>query len=287
MTTIIGIDFSGRVSGNTTQVTMAMLQGDVLQIQPCDPLPRRLPGTHDQLVKRLEQLSDTAVVGLDFPFSVPWAFGKKLARATGEKFPSVMPDLWNIAAEIDGGYCSFKKLRDTFVRNYGEIQRRGDQRLHGPISPLKTGGPNMLPMTFRGMQMLHRLWTSERCFSIPPLPQTERNGPTLLETMPGVLLRHLCLPAANYKKKNKTNGGDPWTVRWEILNGLETGSPVPLQIPDRMREEFIENDDKLDSLVAAIAAAMWAQNPDRFRHPTDDELADARLEGWIYAPKPN
>lgn len=287
MTTIVGIDFSGRASGNTTKITMAMLQGDVLRLQPSEPLPTRLPGTHDQLLERLEELPPTAVVGLDFPFSVPRAFGNELARAVREKLPSAMPDLWNIASEIDGGYSSFERLRDAFVGNYGEIQRRGDHCLHGPISPLKTGGPNMLPMTFRGMQMLYRLWTSERRFCIPPLPQTERNGPTLLETMPGVLLRHLCLPAANYKRKNKTNLGDPWTVRWEILNGLQARSPIPLQVPEGMREEFIENDDKLDSLVAAIAAAMWAQNSAQFRHPTDAELPDAQLEGWIYVPKPS
>ena len=286
MTTIVGVDFSGREKGNTTQVTMAVLLGDVLQLQPCDPLPKRLPGTHNKLIELLEGLRSDAVVGLDFPFSVPGAFAKELARAAEVRLPSAVPDLWNIVSEIDGGYCSFKKLRDAFVGKFGEIQRRGDQRLHGPISPLKTGGPNMLPMTFRGMQMLHRLWTSERRFRIPPLPETGRDGPTLLETMPGVLLRHLRLPAANYKRKNKTNCGDPGSVRWEILNGLETGSPIPLQIPDGMREEFIHNDDKLDSLVAAIAAAMWTQNPDSFRQPQPGELYDARLEGWIYAPKP-
>jgi hypothetical protein len=53
-----------------------------------------------------------------------------------------------------------------------------------------------------------------------------------------------------------------------------------------MREGFLNNDNKLDSLVAAIAAAMWVQNPDSFRKPQPGELSGACLEGWIYAPKP-
>ena len=286
-TTIVGVDFSGRGTGNTTQVTMAMLQGDVLQLQPCDPLPKRLPDTHERLIELLESLCSDAVVGLDFPFSVPWPFGRELARVQRSKLPADMSDLWNIAAAMGGNYDRFRELRDGFVEEFGEIQRRGDLCLHGPISPLKTGGPNMLPMTFRGMQMLHLLWNStERRFRIPPLLETGRNGPTLLETMPGILLRHLCLPAANYKRKNKTNGGDPKTVRWKILNGLEARSPVLLQIPDGMREQFINNDDCLDSLVAAVAAAMWVQNSDNFRKPQPEKLPDAQLEGWIYVPLP-
>ena len=287
-TTIIGVDFSGRKTGNTTQVTMAMLQGDVLQLQHCDPLPKRLPDTHERLIELLEGLCSDAVVGLDFPFSVPYLFGKEIARERQSNLPADMSDLWDIVAGMDGNYCHFKELRDGFVEEFGEIQRRGDLQIHGPVSPLKTGGPNMLPMTFRGMQMLHRLWNStERRFRIPPLLGDGRSGPTLLETMPGVLLRHLRLPAVNYKRKNKTNGFDPKTVRWEILNGLETRSPVPLQIPDDMREQFINNDDRLDSLVAAIAAAMWVQNSDNFRKPQPVDLPDAQLEGWIYAPLPS
>ncbi len=287
-TTVMGVDFSGREKGNTTQVTVAVLRGDVLQLQPCDPLPTSLPCTHIRLIDLLHGLSRDAVVGLDFPFSVPWLFGRKLAMDLRNELPSDMSDLWSVVAEIGNCYRLFQKLRDSFVSEFGEIHRRGDLCLHGPISPLKTGGPNMLPMTFRGMQMLNCLWTSNtRPFRIPPLSETGCNGPTLLETMPGILLRHLCLPTANYKRKNKTNGGDPKSVRWEILNGLEKKSPIPLQIPDDMREQFINNDDRLDSLIAAIAAAMWAKNPDNFRHPKPCELPDAQLEGWIYVPKSN
>ena len=142
-------------------------------------------------------------------------------------------------------------------------------------------------MTFRGMELLYQLWNCENPrFRVPPLSDDGRDGPILLETMPGVLLRSFGLPSANYKGKNKINGGVPENVRYEILDGLEKTSPLVLRIPDDIREQCISNDDCLDSLVAAIGAAMWVQNPSQIRQPKSEQIADVELEGWIYAPKP-
>ena len=47
---------------------------------------------------------------------------------------------------------------------------------------------------------------------------------------------------------------------------------------------FRANEDPLDAVIAAVAAAAWAlETP--FLHPSQDEVADAQLEGWIYAPQ--
>lgn len=243
----------------------------------------------DDLYDLLATVEPPAVAAMDFPFSVPQLFAKKLASDA-----TTMCGVWNAVAKESMQYCKFKKLRDTFVKSNGEAKRRGDGYFGGPISPLKTGGPNMLPMTFYGMQMLHRLWNSGRCFRVPPLPENGRAGPVLLETMPGVLLRTFGLPAENYKRKNRTNGGCPRKVRREILDGLPSRvkdmAGLSLTITDQHRQNCIENDDCLDSLVAAIGAAMWAKCPQEFLHPKDDgapdgELQVARLEGWIYAPR--
>ena len=123
------------------------------------------------------------------------------------------------------------------------------------------------------------------------MPAGNRSGPQLLETMPRVLLRTFCLPAENYKKPNKSNGRNPKRVRRQILDGLIARPDVSLKIADQFQENCIEDDNCLDSLVAAIGAARWAMDKSQFLHPREsippkEEIKAARLEGWIYAPKP-
>jgi hypothetical protein len=307
--TIVGVDFSGRANRNTTEVTTAMLRGDVLEVQPYRPLPRTLPATHNTLIAVLTQLQPDAVVALDFPFSVPWAFARELASNQLTSIPTKMLELWAIANDIH--YRDFEHLLISFVERRGELHRQGDLYVDGPLSPLNL---RMRLMTFRGMELLYQLWNCENPrFRVPPLSDDGRDGPILLETMPGVLLRSFGLPSANYKGKNKINGGVPENVRYEILDGLEKTSPLVLRIPDDIREQCISNDDCLDSLVAAIVAALWAMDMDgtNFRHPNDNKISAlkrtsnarrqaspqiieeglterqaARREGCIYAPKP-
>ena len=157
----------------------------------------------------------------------------------------------------------------------------------------------MVPMTFRGMQMLQSLWNAG-C-RVPPLEDSGRTGPLLLESMPGAVINSLGLPHKGYK-----NGRRAPELRQQVLDGLPKRSGVAITNLDECRDQYLENHDCLDSLVAAVAAAMWAGGPDTFRRPGDTdgstpalprrqastaamamtELAAARLEGWIYAPYP-
>ena len=159
--------------------------------------------------------------------------------------------------------------------------------------------PNMVPMTFRGMQMLHRLW-HEGC-RVPPLDDSGRIGPVLLESMPGAVVNALGLPHKGYK-----NGTRRHELRRQILGGLPGRAGVAVENLDQFRDQYLESHDCLDSLVAAVAAALWTRDPSAFRRPGDhgqqtpslpgrqaspeamamSELDAARLEGWIYAPWP-
>ena len=280
MTTIIGVDYSGAKHDRATWKTEAELQGLAFNIRDCTRVKR------NDLTEFLEGLKDpTTVVALDFPFSVPLDFAKELIPD-----PSGMPDVWKAVANVDK-YCEFDKLRRDFVKRRGEMIRKGDANFGGPFSPLKLVNPDMLPMTYYGMRMLHRLWQSTKGFRVPPLPQDDRNGPILLETMPGVLLRRLGLPATNYKTKNKTNEGRPEVFRQKILTGLQQRYGKSLQINVGELKECRDNADCLDSLVAAIGAAEWAKDESQFLSPRmsipqSEEFDMAILEGWIYAPKP-
>ena len=287
---IVGVDFSGAKTKNTTQMTMAVLEGHTLKLQPLEPLPKKLASTHEELKNRIQGLPDNAVVAMDFPFSVPRAFAEKLAEEAEKKPPLTMPDLWSIVAKMD--YPKFKKSRDSFVKNYGEIMRRGDANYGGPFSPLHEFNPSMLQMTFYGMQMLCLLRREAGC-RVPPLPDGNCNGPILLETMPGVLLRFFKLPFQKYKTgyKHKTVARHN---REKILHGLLDKETSGVSLENLDQEPYLKDDDLLDSLVAAIGAARWAmdesKNKSTFLTPGEpidlkEELDDAKLEGWIYAPK--
>ena len=260
-----------------------------LTIQRCERLSGKRQAAHDDLEVRLFKLTNEAVVAMDFPFSVPQAFADALADAEREKRASDMSEIWSIVAKEGLSFRRFQELRDSFVKCHGETMRRGDVNFAGPFSPLHDVRPSMLQMTFYGMKMLYQLRQSG--FRVPPLSDDKCKGPKLLETMPGVLLRTFCLPAQNYKNPNKSNGGDPKRVRRQILDGLIARSDVSLEIADQFQENCIRDDNCLDSLVAAIGAAMWAMDKSQFLHPREsisqkEEIQAAQLEGWIYAPKP-
>ena len=284
-TTILGVDYSGAKADKNTWVTQGVWEDGVLTLESCQPLPRAA------LSELLASLPGTAVAALDFPFSVPESFARRWLPQAAEDL--AMPQLWAAAAAMN--FEEFLSLRDEFVAQHGEPLRRGDLYLTECYSCLHKTNPNMVPMTFRGMQMLDGLWRAG-C-RVPPLPGRDRAGPVLLESMPGAALRAFGLPYKGYKK-----GRCAFKLRRRILDGLETQSGVAVANLAEFSDCCIGNDDCLDSVVAAVAACLWAKDQGLFRSPQDgpgeatrrggtpdpaeNELAAARLEGWIYAPMP-
>ncbi len=279
-TVILGVDYSGAQADKNTWVTRGVLSGGVLELTSCDPTPRA------QLAALLASSPGTTVAALDFPFSVPRIFaGRWLPGA------ETMPGLWEAAAAME--FADFMALRDSFVAQHGEPLRRGDLYFPECYSCLHKANPNMVPMTFRGMQMLDKLWRAG-C-RVPPLPENGRTGPVLLESMPGAALRAFGLPFKGYKK-----GQRAVALRRQILDGLERRSGVAIPNLTQFRDCCMGNDDCLDSVVAAAVACLWSKDQALFRRPQDgpgdatkrggtpspdeNERATARLEGWLYAP---
>ena len=279
-TTILGVDFSGAKSDKNTWVTRGTLSGNSLEISSCEPTPRA------ELAILLGSAPKNTIAALDFPFSVPKEFSSYLLPSAED-----MPELWNATANME--FQDFMALRDGFVLEHGEPYRRGDLYFPECYSCLHKANPNMVPMTFRGMQMLDGLWRSG-C-RVPPLPNGTRTGPLLLESMPGAALRALGLPFKGYKK-----GQNALSLRRQILDGLGTMSGVGLPNLSRFRDYCLESDDCLDSVAAAVAACLWNKDPTMFRlpqdgpgdvsrrggtpNPNENELRTAQLEGWLYAP---
>jgi len=278
--TIIGVDFSGAKADKNTWVTQGVLSDGVLEISSCEPTPRA------KLAALLVAAPENTIAALDFPFSVPREFASYWLPEA-----SSMPQLWKAAAAME--FQEFMALRDEFVADHKEPYRLGDLYFPECYSCLHKANPNMVPMTFRGMQMLDGLWHSG-C-RVPPLPDNNRTGPLLLESMPGATLRALGLPFKGYKK-----GQNAVDLRRQILDGLEAKSGIGLPNLSKFRDYCMGNDDCLDSVAAAVAACLWSDDQSSFRvpqngpsdvshrggipNPQEIEIQTARLEGWLYAP---
>ena len=294
---IVGVDFSGARNDENTWMTEGKLEGAKLEIA-CPYQIKR-----SDLTEYLKSLKSDTVAGLDFPFGIPIAFAKYLGLSQYE-----MPDSWSAIAKMS--LREFIDKRNGYVGENREKEhlRAGDLWIPGCYSCLHNVNPNMVPMTFYGMKMLHELWESG-C-RVPPLPDpVECDGPELLETMPGAVLWSLALPSKNSGKAYKKRDEAALTRRREILDHLCAKSKINLpNLKGKFTDMCLENHDCLDSVVAAVAAAMWAKDKSRFKHPSKDrtvsdtnadpkrmkrishgvetmiELQAARREGWIYAP---
>ena len=274
MTTIIGVDFSGARSDRNTWLARGKLDTHgSLMLESAQSIRR-----HD-LYHLVADIPVPTIVALDFPFGVPAQFAAFLSPC---RMPRDMLDLWEIVSGITAG--EFIRKRNRFVMQHGEPKRAGDRKHHPEsYSPLHAVNPNMLPMTYQGILLLRR-WHEDHPhrWRVPPLPlTTSAAAVTLLELMPGALLKSLGLPYKGYKR-----GRHSVQRRTQILDSLSATSGVGLSDLKTVRMDCLANDDCLDSVIAAVGAAMWAQNPDRFHHPSGPEIPGARLEGWIYVPEP-
>ena len=269
---IVGVDFSGAKADNVTWMAQATLAGHELTLDGCRAVNRA------GLCSALEALPGGSVAALDFPFSVPLEFARFWQpQATG------MPQLWQAALDMDLG--QFLGFRDEFVDRYGEPKRLIDTLHPESYSCLHKVNPNMVPMTFRGMQMLAHLWPAG-C-DVPPLPPQGAGKALLLEVMPGAVLRALKLPFKGYK-----NGTRRLDLRRQILEGLPGRIPLALPNLEDFRDDCMYSHDCLDAVVAAVAAALWVTDPAMFRLPTPQDgqengsslMPYPKIEGWLYAP---
>ena len=240
--TIVGVDFSGAGEdsnvGNTwvakgileTEGSFESERGSLILLS-CKPVSR------EELTQLLKSLPSDAVAALDFPFSVPVAFSALLGHPNGE-----MPSLWQSVADMPPE--EFIARRDDFVQVNDELLRAGDLHVPGCYSCLHKANPNMVPMTLRGMQMLHRL-RKAGC-RVPPLEADGCRGATLLEVMPGAALKAFELPNKGYK-----GGRAAFENRQRILRGLRKIAGIKVLNLSDFHEHSMFSDDALDSIAAA------------------------------------
>ena len=283
--TIMGVDFSGggkdTAVGNTW-VTKGRFDGNTLTIHPSYPTPI----SRTKLRGLLCALPKGSVAALDFPFGV--------AR---EVFPdlklgqSMMKEVWDRVSEMRFEDKDSVEGFDTLRAKHRKTKRRFDEK-HYQEESFSPQDERMRYMTYRGIKMLKELHI-EHCnrWHIPAIHcgRIREDRVTLLEVMPGAALNAWGFQD-QYKRYKKNNGRD-------ALKHLENRKYIIENLPDKIdikipnyvkyRDFFIFNDDAMDSFIAVITAALWANGTD-FPLPGKDKdpnLRDAaRLEGCIFAP---
>ena len=277
MTTIIGVDFSGHRTDHNTWVAQGKLTDDGALLLDGAPHPIRRVDLYDLLAG----VKPPAVVAMDFPFGVPAAFAAHLCPNT----PHIARrDVWRAIygmslAQYSGECKSFGK----------HIKRICDSWYPESMSVLNS---RLVPMTYHGITMLHKLDNNHpnRCW-IPPLDsdQAPVDRITLLEVMPGSLLRAIRLPHTGYKDSERMDDAKRAACverRKGIIDKIANKPGVPsLPNLESARLACYADHDCLDAVVAAIGGAMWMKNSASFRHPTDEEKPGAQLEGCIYTPR--
>lgn len=276
-TTIIGVDFSGadeKRNVNTWITRGSLTSSGKLTLNAVHPIRRE--DLHDLLL----DVPTPAVVALDFPFSLPSAFLDQLRIRTNT---------------MNGVRHRIAKMpRDQYERECKCLgthpKRTGDKCYGVSMSALNT---RLVPMTYHGIKMLHRLITAQAArWWIPPrdIGPAPVDKTVLLEVMPGALLWAIGLDYATVKGYKGATGA--LETRERVINRLSEYAEAALGIQplSDLRLGFRANDDFLDAVVAFVAAALWAKDDNLFHRPEDHEdpavLETARLEGWIYAPNP-
>ena len=291
MTKIMGVDFSGAGTDNhvgNTWMTQGRLDGNTLALETQEN-PR--PISRACLTNKLAGLSEPAVAAMDFPFSVPREFAN-----FWQPNAQAMPALWEAAAGVD--IRGFTNLRDSFAKD----RRAGEKEPKRPCDPPESISPlniRMRSMTLAGMQMLHQLWHRfeggeiNRPLRIPPLhPDPELDSLTLLEVMPGATLRSFGLPHTEYKDTlvlTPEQRERRREMRQHILDELpRRTNPLTVNLPGDVYDICLDDADALDSVVAAITAALWVIDRERFIMPPEQghpNYAQVMLEGWLYIPR--
>ncbi len=271
MPKIIGVDFSGaKVEGKTWVAEGNLTVEGQLRIDHVQPIRR------DDLFELLGNAPASTVAALDFPFGLPKGSLEDLGIGPLNLDTATMRDVW--PGILDMSLDEYRAKCRQFRKH---LKRKGDDYYSVSMSAFNT---RLVPMTHCGIEMLQKLekaWPHR--WWVPPVDvgPAPADKVTLLEVMPGAFLWSIGFDYTTVKSYKRDAGS--LDIRNGIIDQLSAYAGIEMPNLSEFRWGSRANDDALDSVVAAVAAALWAVDSDRFCKPKPGELADARLEGWIYA----
>ena len=240
-TKIYGIDFSGSKSPSQkiwiTEASLMDSSDQHLQVQDVSAAAELFSGTQrSEVLTDLHGLirqSNNAVIGLDFPFSLPYSsintnnwedFIDEFARNFNNKDISAYPGPF----ESDG-----EQRRETDIRFGGQ----------SPMSP------QVQYQVFYGLRdVLHPL-VSEDEIRVLPMQNRDPARPSVLEVYPAATFGAERLYRIGYKKNTEQSR------KRRRMNAEGLQSHDKLSIEENLVEKAIQSDDALDSLCAAFAVS--------------------------------
>lgn len=254
-------------------------------------------------------------VGFDFPFSTPKIFQDHLTQNYSKSLTQqgIRPASHRQNHQPEYIHSiSFERLLeivDSFKLASQQLGRKEPLRLTDSLvspkaaSPIHLINPGMLKMTWQGSALLKEMqdngyliapFDTDTC---PREPGSAENRKVVYETYPSAILKALALPFRKYKGRDS----QARELRAEVIAGLTKLHTVKrlnwlelkLVIKPSLAAVALDDDNALDSLIAAIGAAITSLYPERVsphilltspehRHLFEEAIA----EGWIYVPYP-
>lgn len=261
----IGIDFSAaRDAGKRIWIASAHLNRGRLVIENCDQA-RNLPGGGSDLTTALAALrkflrgAKDAVIGLDFPFSLPIEL---IDSRDWREFVCAFPRR----------FLSPEKFRRAcgMVSRKPELKRPTDQVARVPFSAYNI---RLYRQTHAGIGAVLAPLVASDAVRVMPFQSPVAGKPTLVEICPASTLKRLRL-YRSYKLKGDTGT----SARSAILAALAArGIVAPLA--DDIRQIVIADrgGDALDAVLAAVGAARTADAPIMMTSPDPNESLEGRI----------
>lgn len=263
--TVYGVDFSahGSKAGYRTWVTEAVPEEKRLNVhRSCcaadffDGDPTSRAETLDSMVQFFAD-EDDAIVGLDFPFSLPEVVVKEYFEMNDwYTFLTEFPGEWDSPSEM------FHAVNDAEGFE-GNVPRVTDEE-HDGQPPT---GWRIKTQTYYGISGVLSPLVAEHDACVAPFFPND-DGVSLLETYPAGLFDELGLNRGGYKDVPEPSR----ERRKENVRGLQHRG---VSLPDEVACVAMHNDDALDSVAAAHAT--W-RNIDVFSIDGDA----SNVEGRIY-----
>ena len=263
---VLGVDFSGASeAGRDLWVTEATQTAQGLRIDRCyraaDEWGRDRESAHAGLAEHL-LVEDIRTAGLDFPFSLPQRLLDAECSGSWSGFLEWLAD--------DGGPSDPRAFSEQCRASAGRLTDGESSNLRRETDLQRAGlcpyAPQVMYQTFYGARNVLGPLAAGGDVAVVPMQDDSDAETAVCEMYPAATFGWLGCYREGYK-----NAAGERDRREANVTALEDCSVDP----GRFRETYVENDDALDSLAAAVSAARV----DGGARPTP---AGTREEGCIY-----
>lgn len=263
-TNFYGVDFSGAVNaGKNIWIAKGVIEDNTLQINKCFPASSLTNGCveRNKCLKALTDFvakSESAIFGMDFPFSLPASMIEQKSWAF-------------FAKQFTKNYSSPEDFREKCrgKTGGGELKRKTDIETKTPFSPYNL---RIYRQTYYGISQLLSPLVKKNQVCVLPMQKNDCKKPWVIEVCPASLLKRekLYIP---YKGKGK----DLYSARLKIIDMINNKLATTTKEVNTSAIDN-QNGDALDSILATISSFNAINNTNLV---TKNQLY--AIEGYVYA----